>query len=293
MSTSPAVCLRSQVQAGISKRDDFPLQPSKAALLVIDVQTYLTTPPPNLGDQNSYFWKYAAPRMVRNLTQLVQRFRNARDGADEATHAGTATGCEVIFIFLQAATKDGRDISLDYKLSGPELAAIPRVNDTGELFLPELRPDLTSGKGDILVPKTSCSVFQSTNLDYLLRNLGIEQLVVTGQLTDQCIESAVRDAADLGYFVTVVEDACAAKSEDAHQKGLQSMKGFSRIVSSEKVMIEIDHASKCGSVQAAQGNGTSEKSLFATEARLLGFLKEKGFEDAAFALAEAFEAGCM
>ena len=45
----------------------------------------------------------------------------------------------------------------------------------------------------------------------MLRNLGVEQLVVVGQLTDQCVESAVRDAADLGYFVTVAE----GKSMDA------------------------------------------------------------------------------
>ena len=63
---------------------------------------------------------------------------------------------------------------------------------------------------DILIPKTSCSVFNSTNIAYVLRNLQIEQIVLVGQLTDQCVESAVRDAADLGFFVTVVDDACAA-----------------------------------------------------------------------------------
>ena len=108
-----------------------------------------------------------------------------------------------------------------------------------DIFLDNLRPDLSCGKGDILLPKTSCSVFQSTNLDYLLRNLGVEQLVIVGQLTDQCIESAVRDAADLGYFVTVVEDACAAESQQAQQKGIGSMRGFARIVKSSQVIAEL------------------------------------------------------
>ena len=289
---SPAGCLRNQVRAGISKREDFLLQPSKTALLIIDVQTYLTSPlPPDLlGD--SYFWKDAVPRMVRNLVKLVETFREARDNetGTTTTTTTTTTGCEIIFTFLQAATKDGRDISLDYKLSGPELAGIPRVtdNNTDDLFLRDLQPNVASGKCDILLPMTSCSVFQSTNLDYLLRNLGIEQLVITGQLTDQCVESAVRDAADLGYFVTLVEDACAAKSENAHQKGLQSMKGFSRIVSSEKVMTEIEQALRCDSVNAEQQNGTGKQNIFPTQAKLLEFLKERGFEDAASALAEAY-----
>lgn len=57
---------------------------------------------------------------------------------------------------------------------------------------------------EIVLPKTSSSVFQSTNLHYLLRNLGVAQLVVCGCVTDQCVEHAVRDACDLGYLVTLV-----------------------------------------------------------------------------------------
>jgi ureidoacrylate peracid hydrolase len=82
-------------------------------------------------------------------------------------------------------------------------------------------------------------VFRSTNIDYVLRNLRIEQLVITGQMTDQCIESAVRDAADSGYFVTVVNDACSAHSEEDHERGLQGMKGFCRIRSTTEVLNEL------------------------------------------------------
>ena len=73
---------------------------------------------------------------------------------------------------------------------------------------------------EILIPKTSCSVFCSTNVHYVLRNLGTRYLLVCGQLTNQCVESAVRDAADLGYLVTVVDDACAANSAEEHRVGL-------------------------------------------------------------------------
>lgn len=76
-------------------------------------------------------------------------------------------------------------------------------------------------------------------MDYILRNLNVEQLVVCGQLTDQCVESAVRDGADLGYLVSVVEDACGAHSEDSHRKGLFGMKGFSRRVKTEQVLQEL------------------------------------------------------
>merc|ERR1711920_576979 len=68
----------------------------------------------------------------------------------------------------------------------------------------------------------------------------IEQLILCGQLTDQCVESTARDAADLGYFVTVASDACLAKSLDSHQKGLFGMKGFSRILSTSQVLKELN-----------------------------------------------------
>ena len=125
------------------------------------------------------------------------------------------TGCEIIFTYLESQCDDSRDVSLDYKLSGG-LARLPCPSSPAK-FITGISP--IPGQ-DISLPKTSCSVFQSTNLDYILRNLNIEQLVVCGQLTDQCVESAVRDAADLGYLVSVVEDACAAESKDSHEKGV-------------------------------------------------------------------------
>jgi hypothetical protein len=62
-------------------------------------------------------------------------------------------------------------------------------------------PSLTPVGDEIMLPKTSSGVFNSTNVDYLLKNLGIRYLIVVGILTDQCVDMAVRDAADRGYLV--------------------------------------------------------------------------------------------
>ena len=51
---------------------------------------------------------------------------------------------------------------------------------------------------EIIIPKTSSSPFVSTNIDCVLRNLGVRSLIIAGILTDQCIDFAVRDAGDLG-----------------------------------------------------------------------------------------------
>ena len=50
--------------------------------------------------------------------------------------------------------------------------------------------ELAPGGDEMLFPKTSSSVFISTNIDYVLRNLGTKYLIIAGCLTDQCVDSA-------------------------------------------------------------------------------------------------------
>src|SRR5438067_12996195 len=81
---------------------------------------------------------------------------------------------------------------------------------------------------EMIFRKSSSSVFISTNIDYVLRNLEVRSLIVAGLLTDQCIESAVRDACDLGYLVTLVTDACVTTSADRHEQSLMRIRGQCR-----------------------------------------------------------------
>ena len=175
------------------------------------------------------------------MIKLIERLRSIRD---ESLNSVTCndTPCEVIFTYLESLTTNNRDISLDYKLPGPLLSnTLPNVQTRATFNNVEksLRPNVTCGKGNVLIPKTSCSVFTSTNINYVLKNLNIEQLVICGQLTDQCVFSAVRDAADLGYFVSVVEEACAALSEIDHRRGIAGMEGFARIVTTNDILNEL------------------------------------------------------
>jgi isochorismate hydrolase len=137
-------------------------------------------------------------------------------------------------------------------------------------------------------------VFVSTNLDYILRNCGVEQVVILGQLTDQCVESAVRDAADLGYLVWIVEDACAATSLDTHLNGLKGAQGFCRIIQAAQVMDEIVDdltsgvkATKSKSAAPIAAVSTSEAAPI-TDAAVLKYLPGKGLEGAADKLTTVF-----
>ena len=75
--------------------------------------------------------------------------------------------------------------------------------------------------------------------------LGISQLIITGLVTNQCIESAVRDAADRGFLVTLAEDACATYTQHYHDAALHNIKGFARIIQSAQLLEEIKEINDC------------------------------------------------
>src|SRR5258708_22102730 len=127
-------------------------------------------------------------------------------------------GIEVTYTLIESMTSDGRDRSLDYKISGFN---VPKGSPDARM-VEELTPD----PDEIVFPKTSSSVFISTNIDYVLRNLGTRYLIIAGCLTDQCVDSAVRDACDLGYLVTVPTDACLTLSTERHESSLRNNRGY-------------------------------------------------------------------
>jgi ureidoacrylate peracid hydrolase len=228
--------LSGRVLPGHSSRYDFSIEGPRAALLIIDIQDYLSRPAePSTdnstnaeGSTDQYLFHKSLPSAIKNVEILLSSFRQTRHG----TESGKP---EIIFTYLEAVTEDCRDVSMDYKLSGPKLSVQLPTPTKPAILLPNVSPIVN----EIRIPKTSCSVFLSTNINYILKNLNVEQLVICGQVTNQCVESACRDAADLGYFVTVVHDACAAHSLQGHQLGLSNMKGFARILSTEQVVQEL------------------------------------------------------
>lgn len=127
---------------------------------------------------------------------------------------------------------DGRDRSLDYRITGFN---VPKGSWDAQVH------DAIKPLGDeIVFSKTSSNVFVSTNIDYVLRNLNIRQIVISGFITDQCISSAVRDACDLGYLVTLVSDACATYSQKRHDSGIESLAGYCRQMTTDEFCDELN-----------------------------------------------------
>jgi len=141
------------------------------------------------------------------------------------------SGIEVTYTLIESLTADGRDRSLDYKITGFN---VPKGSPDAKI-VDELAPT----DDEIVFAKTSSSVFISTNIDYVLRNLGTKYLIIAGCLTDQCVDSAVRDACDLGCLVTVPTDACVKLSPERHDWSLRNNRGYCRQVTTQVLLEEI------------------------------------------------------
>ena len=206
---------------------EVPIDPAHAALLFVDVQNYNARPDGG---------EYAAMSEVERDARYGYFFRVMRDTAlpnmQRLQRACRRAGIEVMYTVIEALTRDGRDLSLDYKISG---LFVPRGSWDAKVL-----DAITPAEDEIVLPKTSSSVFISTNIDYVLRNLGVRSMMIAGVLTDQCIDSAVRDACDLGYLVTVPIDACATLSAERHEWALRNNRGYCRQVATDELVREIE-----------------------------------------------------
>lgn len=206
---------------------DLPLVPQESALLFVDVQNFSANrqgaefkdlPDAEFMEKFGWFFKTLNSRVIPNMQRIQSAARDA--------------GVEVMYTTIESLTRDGRDRSLDYKITGFN---VPKGAWDGKVI------DQIAPKADeIVLPKSSSSVFVSTHIDYVLRNLGVKQLVISGLITDQCVESAIRDACDLGYLVTQVTDACLTYNQTRHDNSIATIKGYCRQITTQALVAELN-----------------------------------------------------
>ena len=173
-------------------RQAWPLT-KKSALLVIDMQCYFTS---------------IAQPILGNVISIIECFR--------------ANKGKILF------TRHGhRDPKTDGGMLGRWWGDL--ISYGSEEW--ELIDELHVQAGDTIIDKKRYSAFFNTELDDLLRNAGIEDLVITGVLTNCCCETTARDAFMRDYRVFFVADATAAPAEELHLASLKNLAyGFAYVV---------------------------------------------------------------
>jgi nicotinamidase-related amidase len=110
----------------------------------------------------------------------------------------------------------------------------------------EIHAAVAPKPGETVIEKNFPNSFRATGLQKHLENAGVKNLVVAGMMTHMCVDATVRQAADLGYAVTLLGDACATRAQSyggekvparqVHAAFLAALNGFyAKVVQSHEL----------------------------------------------------------
>jgi len=103
----------------------------------------------------------------------------------------------------------------------------------------EIPEAVTPAKGDIILDKSTASIFIGTNFENMMRNRRIMTLIFTGIATEAGIESSARDASNRGFYPVVVSDCVSSMDKDAHERSLKNLEKVAIVKSSAEIVDSI------------------------------------------------------
>lgn len=202
----------------------------RAALVIVDMQYATGSRRGALGRRHledpathaSLSWRFdrIETAVIPNQQRLIAACRKA--------------GAQVVYIRNGSRRPDATDAPAHMRGLYRDLAC--------HQASPEYRilEELTPEPGDLIIDKSTIGAFASTGIDSALRALGVSQLIVTGISTNMCVETTAREAADRGYAVTLVDDACATTHAELHATTLRNFaRLFGRVRLTDEVLDEL------------------------------------------------------
>ena len=134
--------------------------------------------------------------------------------------------------------------------------------EPGHDIIPELYP----AAGEPVIDKPGKGAFYQTDLELMLKNRGIETLLVCGVTTEVCVNTTVREANDRGFRCIVLADCCASYFPEFHDMGLRMIKAqggiFGWVSASKPVMAALaDRTARCHAPTSGDANATADLNL--------------------------------
>jgi biuret amidohydrolase len=224
-----------KVQELLRIKDQAPMtiDQAKSALIVVDVQRWFARP--------EYPFAQVMEKLVPGTTAgYFNRVKSTVLGnVRRLQNAFRSRGLPVIFLAVGCYLKDGRDLPewmKDFDEIGLTMLGrrvCPPVNDPSW----QIEDSVAPLQGELILNKTSSGPLNSTKLDQILHNLGVNSLVVCGLTTAVCVTQTARETADRGFRVVVAEDACTEMSVEMHQAALLTFSYvFGRVRRTEEIV---------------------------------------------------------
>jgi nicotinamidase-related amidase len=209
---------------------DFEIKRGKTALVLIDIQN-IASPDPFV---KAAIKKGLPEKDVREAVKDYEdRFWKAVANSEKILKACRRKGIDVVHVQLAAPTnnplhtaKVNRKIGLIVPPASEESQALDQVKPL---------PD------ELIVPKTNGGAFSGTNLDFILRNMDIDSLILVGFLTDECVAATAYHASDIGYDILLVRDATATHRKEAHDAIIWSLDDMClKVYNTEEVLQKLE-----------------------------------------------------
>lgn len=182
-------------------------QPGRVALLVIDQQNDFT-------HNDGYYARFGLDlSMVQAITAPINRLTAA------------ARGAGIPVIFSQNIIKRGFISDSPVWLAAHARMGLERLDQDDFYTLEgtwgaEMFDEVVVEPGDVILPKLRSTVFHNTPLEALLRAKGLETIVITGQVTEGCVDNTIRGARDRDFYTPLVPDAVGSTSLERHERVL-------------------------------------------------------------------------
>ena len=192
----------------------------RTALIVIDMQYHDAHPEQGVVAALEKLYPGSTAYYAERLGKVVPAIGRLLDHA-------RATDLEVIHVVVGSSHRDLRDFNKRMRSWILDLQERSGMADFYWTESPTYRilEELTPADGETVFQKRSYGAFNSTNFENLLREMGIDTLLVTGCVTNYCVETTVRDAADRGFACALIDEAVAGFSQESHDATLASLRG--------------------------------------------------------------------
>ncbi len=212
---------------------------ARVALIIVDMQYNDASPDHGFGlalsriepGSMDYFNDRNENVVVPSIARLVEAFRERQ--------------IPIVYVCVGSDYSDLRDMPGRHRAW---IRRIERESGVSDILWSQnpayrVRDEFAPGPNDTIVKKTAFGAFTSSTIDETLRSLRVDTLVVVGIATNCCVSTTVRDAADLGYGVVVVEECTADYDSVTHDVAIRGLHfNFARVVGSvDDVVRAVDH----------------------------------------------------
>lgn len=146
-----------------------------------------------------------------------------------------------VFFVNRVYRKNGSDVEFTRYQSWYDGERYLAPNSTGPMSIDvpvEFKPE----KGDYTIVKPRFSAFFQTELDLILRRLGVKTVFLAGTTTPNCIRTTCYDGLSLDYNIIIIEDCCSSNTEEIQRVNMEDMQRVGAVITSAEVFLAEGYA---------------------------------------------------